>query len=70
MTLRLVLFFTVLYSPVITQTYVLDSLQPSVGHLINFEANLFKMDAFIDAWATLTFRNKEDLKNHYKTLNE
>lgn len=40
---RLTLLFILFTSTFFGQKYVLDSLKPSLGHLINFEANTFKM---------------------------
>lgn len=43
MTSRFILFFLLTSSSFFGQNYVLDSLTPSLGHLINFEANQFKL---------------------------
>ena len=40
---RITLMFTLFTSLIFGQNYVLDSLKPTLGHLINFEANTFKM---------------------------
>ncbi|MGC1633608.1 MAG: hypothetical protein WA749_15975, partial [Gelidibacter sp.] len=37
------LLFILFTSPFFGQKYLLDSLHPKLGHLINFEANTFKM---------------------------
>lgn len=39
----LVLLFIIVTSPFFGQNYILDSLKPKYGHLINFEANTFKL---------------------------
>lgn len=40
---RIVLLFIAFTTPFFGQNYVLDSLNPTLGHLINYEANTFKM---------------------------